>query len=256
MKTLLLADIHRNDPFYLIEKLKREKSIDKVIAHGDYDSADTILDLLNLDIPSIVLPGNHDYPLMVDAMRIYKDSKIDLSISPDYLPFSTSDYWLEVRKFIENPRLFNYAKKFVDDYENEQRFEHSELLKNNSKIISVHASIFDSETLDESIEENYQLWERMYSFFSRHTNQVIEGNFQEMDSRNIHIIFRGHDAYPMLLEKENGKKDFKRSSPQRNISFEKDKQYILTIGPYQRENYAIFNEESMSLEWFQSRFFY
>lgn len=263
MKNLLLADLHRIEPFELIKKLRKQGRIDRVVCLGDYDSPEMIEGLLELDMPKVILPGNHDYPLLVDAVKLERGIAVNKQTYPDYLPYYRESYWAAVRKIVENPKLREFANRFVldsknsgrENYNPERRLEHSEQTARGDRIIYVHSSIFDSETLDEEFQENYQLWERMFGFFANNAKQVIEGNLREMQTRGCSVLFRGHDPWPMFFRQNGSESSFERLANTPEIQLARNKKQIITVGAYKTDNYAIFDDDSFKLEWSSRRVF-
>lgn len=219
MRTLLLSDLHVQDPFPLINKTPK---IGRVIALGDYDLPELVEELLRLELPRVILVGNHDYPYVAD---IDNPEPKRPGFFPKYI-----DYERTLEKWRSSPLLRGYA--------NTQNIQYHEAIQGRN-FAYVHASIYE----DENGEAQSQLSLRMFSWFQEHTSNII-ANFLEMEEQDIWVLFRGHDGQPktysMPRESHSPKLEERFA-----ITLEPDRRYIFTVGAFCKGHYAIFDDEKM-----------
>jgi hypothetical protein len=263
MKRLIITDLHGKNPSELIGKLEKEQGITQGMCLGDIESPEISEYLLGLGERMVVLPGNHDFPYMIDCCKLVKGREVDRTGVLDFLPCDSEKYWENVEKWRDSELLRNFALRIVNDFENDDRFQY-EFHTSAGKAIGIHASIFEDEPLFELPEElgEYaprKLWARMHSLLERKNNGVITGNFEIMKDPYAEIwgLFRGHDWGQKIysIERDSPRlSDYKTlSNPlaqKQKIRLSKDFCYIITNGSYQQGQYSIFDDETLELEFF------
>lgn len=257
MATLIFSDMHRKNPLSTIEELAQEMLVEKVIFLWDYDSADLVRELIEfklLGAEKAILVGNHDYPFMLESQET-GNARLPLSLEED---FGEKEYGEEVEKWRRCPVLKEFAKRYL---KRENMFVHVEDSKRGD-IVYCHSSLYDSKCKErECAPVKYLPYQVMESFFSheegvkRENNPIIRNNFLVMKQKGYSIFFRAHDHTQIgwsICKDENPLttgmhfheyptiRDFE-------LTLEPKRRYIISVGAFIRDSYAIFDEQNFKV---------
>jgi hypothetical protein len=268
MKRLIITDLHGRSANALINEMKTKHGIDSYACLGDVESPEVMEELLHLgEDKMLLIPGNHDFPYMVDCCKILKGTAVDRTKKADYLPCNENKYWQDVEKWANTPILRNFAQQIVNDYENENRFQKTFQTKQGN-VVCVHASIFDDSDIYEELrlvdqvrteDEPYQLWARMHNAMGQVNGSVITGTLEMLTnpSEEMWMMFRGHDwgqrAYSLDKNSptfSNYESSWNPCADKLDIKLSSDKVYIASFGSYKQGQYGIFDDENMTLEFY------
>ncbi len=225
MKTLLLADMHGEDPCGLILEEKK-KGIEQVVCLGDYDTPEVLRNIRKLDMPAKFVLGNHD------LHYVYKQA-----ISSQKMRFSWREYadlWdkspLE-KRFIEGAlagKRKNAGLVLTDKFEKDKQ------------IVYCHAGILDLKSEHRDIPEC--VWERML------TEKNLLNTFSKMYTLNYWTLFRGHDD-TSIVETFNIHQCRIEDCWENKVKLAKDKIHIASVGSFYHGDYALFDSDTQVLEY-------
>lgn len=261
MKHLIITDLHGRNPKGLIEQKKNFEGIERVICLGDVECPDITKYLLDLGKDFVTLvPGNHDFPYMVDCCKLEDGLEVDKSKKPDYLNCSVEEYWKAVEEWKNEDILKNYARTIVGDSnenaddKNSERFQR-DFEVSDKRVVCVHASLFDE--VDQYGRPD-QLWARLYEPYGEgHNPHNISRIFYMMKEpqEDIWMVLRGHDVEMQLYSidrKSPTNSDY--DTPQlfrdakTKVKLSSDKCYIASLGGYLHGQYGIFDDTELNLE--------
>jgi len=258
MVTLIFSDMHRKNPISTIEMLAQEMPVEKVVFLGDYDSADLVRELIEFKLPEaekIILPGNHDYPFMLESQEV-GSAKVPLFLEED---FGEKEYGEEVEKWRRCPVLKEFAKRYL---KRENMFVHVEDSKKRD-IVYCHSSLYDSKCKErECAHVKYLPYQVRESFFSheegikRENNPIIRNNLLVMKQMGYSIFFRAHDHTQIgwsICKDENpltAGMHFHEDPTIRDfeLTLEPERRYIVSVGAFIRDSYAIFDEKNFKVK--------
>jgi len=219
MKTLILSDLHSQNASYFIEE-QRKHGIDKLVCLGDYDDPEVLEHLLDLEMPKIILTGNHDHGF---ANRTQIESDV-LTASPRvYVNLWADEEFKRAKNHVLNPANIKQEEEIKD-----------------KKVVYVHSSLTESSD-SLSVIRPSQLWDRILV-----SQENIKENFQIMQENNYWILFRGHDHFSGIFSVP-----FSNSSAiemRHSTNLEEDKRHIVSIGPFFLGEYALFDTETLELD--------
>jgi len=260
MVTLIFSDMHRKNPLSTIEELTKTIPVEKVVFLGDVDSADIFKEIIKFQpskIEKLILIGNHDYPFIVESLQLGEIKK------PDYFEkeFGDVDYINEVKKWRKDSVLKNFAMKYFSNLRGSdfQLKECAFMQVNESsrgKIIYCHSAIYDSKT--EFLKKNqlhYQIWESFLLEERRLNEKTLRKNLLMMKEKGYSLFFRGHDHYPQVwsVKREenpiNAEMHFEGNPSQGSceIYLQPNRRYIVSVGAFIRDSYAIFDEKNFKV---------
>ena len=226
MKRLLIADMHGKDPINFIGNMQVLHGIEKVFLLGDYDKPEILESLLELDIKKEILAGNHDYD--------FANGNVVLSNLLTYSPQEYIQMWNEHAK----------AKEYILKSD----LQIIEELKGR-KIVYVHGALVNSNP-----NKNPHLWGRI-----KHKNPAIEEgkareNFVEMFNNDYGIMIRAHDHKPQLFSidynSDPNDSNSKIQVEKTPIIFQENRRYIVSIGIFREDQFAIMDDNNMSLKFY------
>jgi predicted phosphodiesterase len=226
MKTLIASDFHSRSPKDLVGSLCSSGEIGRAVFLGDYDEASVLRDILELDIDKIVLVGNHDYEL-AHGRRIY---------SPN-LRRPLEEYY-EIWGDTEEGKFIRNASKIKNGIKQGMKV----IRRNGRKrIVYVHGGIIN----DNSGDLPFEVWSRLDN--NRHGDgqkEKVLSTFNRMKDCDYDLMFRGHDHRSQVFSLDgDGRIDYSRGgilNPKRK--------HIISVGAFVNGDYAIFDEDSMELE--------
>lgn len=200
MKTLLLADLHYRDPSDLVKKLQDQEEIQRAIFLGDYDNPEIIKKISKLEIPKIILWGNHE-----------------------------DEEWLELKK---QPSKASYIRVLKSQLSKISGEIYQEKI-NNKKIIYCHGTLTEAEGL------NPLLWGSLFQSKQSGNLSELEAkkhevdlNFEEMSRRGSDILVRGHDHIQKVLSWDKQTYNFTEEINNGDIFLDPEKQHIINIGRF------------------------
>jgi predicted phosphodiesterase len=246
MKTLILADIHRKNPFDLINK-KRAEGIDRIISIGDIDEPEIIEKLLTLNMPKEILIGNHEYPF------IYSFRNGILHRSIELFEWTDEEIKVKYEKWHKSKILSDYAKKILSEVKgNDWDYQFFEEL-GDKRITYLHG-LFCSATLDLGLPS--PLWGSLKTSQGRLNGELLNHNFLFMQDQDYWVTFRGHDHKKDLQSIGINENPFMTSTWEHNISTEKkhkvsldvNRRYIATVGAFTWGDYAILDSQKKTID--------
>jgi len=246
MKTLLITDTHGKNPLPLIER-KGEDGIGRVICLGDYinsaDSLDTLAKLLDLE-DTIVLPGNHDFAFMKEA--VHPGSKF-----PEFLEVSEEEYKNIAERIRNTASLREYAERFIINTD-PGRFYHCERV-GEEDVFYTHAF-----PLEDNEGEGQHLWWRLHDpYFMLFDRKKINASalyfFEEMGADCPSILFRGHDHQHGLVSSLKRARNSllfiqNHEIPKGKTTLNLNRKHIVTVGAFYTGHYAVYDTNSSQIE--------
>jgi hypothetical protein len=230
MKTLLLADLHSEDPSNLIQVYSQREKIGRVGLLGDVDSPIVMRNILEttkkINLPLIHSIGNHDFchvnglevfsPLMdedLDYSQLWKFHQIQRQYVLDAIDGQIPDSGLIIPDPIDNRLVY----------------AHASLVNMNVRETQVPSLLYTRLTLECDVEK--------------------EANFQEMQQKNFRLFFRGHDHNRALLVRDKNGKTKEYYFPYGKHKIDLENSFtIATIGAYRRGMHAIYDSETCELD--------
>lgn len=246
MKTLILADIHRKNPFDLINK-KIEEGIERIISIGDVDEPEILEELLTLNISKEILIGNHEYPFI----HSFRNGILHRSI--ELFGWQDEDIKMKYKKWHESKILSDYAKKTLAGIRgNDWDYQFFEQL-GDKKIAYIHG-LFYSADLDLGLSS--PLWGSLKNSQGRTNGDLLNHNLLFMQDQDYWVTFRGHDHKKDLQSIGINENPFMAGTWEHNISTEKkhkitldlNRRYIATVGAFTWGDYAIFDSEKKTVD--------
>ncbi len=234
MKTLLISDMHGKSPSEFIEKQIKEDGIHQLACLGDYDTPQVLQEILGINIPKIILVGNHEwhyvhkYPL--------KGSHMNHNLEEYQKMWSGGKYPKE-REFIQTAiRQIKRNRKSGTILEDKVA---------GRKVAFAHASLVNLQTTHSRADDC--VWARMEDPLNAFLN------FNEMGEKNYWIFFRGHDHKHNVLSiaTKNKRYEVEKNDgiPLNGIlPLDEDRSYIATIGAFMQGKYAILDSTKKTLE--------
>jgi len=209
VKTLIFGDIHGKEvaPF-----LEVKQDMTQMRCLGDYDHPEIVRQLLAHPLPSVILPGNHDYSLING-----------ISIGTKIWTLDYSDY---VKLWKKYPVETEYIQKRCANP------QHADIV-NGRKIVYAHSC------LDNGVGSG--LWSRI---LCKGTKENI---FRKMRDENYWILFRGHDHVQSVFSAPINNLDDIEFEENSFIVPQQDRLYIITVGGFFRGKYAVFDGEHIRL---------
>lgn len=247
MKTLILSDIHKRNPFKLIER-KLKEGIDRVISLGDIDNPEILEEFLSLKIKNYALIGNHDYPFVYS----FKNGALHESIAA--FDWTEEEIKNKHEKWKASPVLKEYSREWLSRINaNEQEgFQLSENLEDKT-IVYLHGLLY-SPRLDNRFVD--QIWGSLRTLGGRINDNLLNQNFLEMQQKDYWIMFRGHDHKRDMQSIGMNENPFMNPIWQANLTSEKygkkkleeNRRYLITIGAFSWGDYMVFDSETKELE--------
>lgn len=225
MKTLLLTDAHGRQVSDFIQEQREREGIERVVFLGDYDTPQVVREIRKLDIPKIMIIGNHDYY------------------------FAKGGYWY-------SPMQTLSEEKYMELWDNAQSEKDFllEALQGNCQnagvkvsekirkrtLTYVHGSLWYKPQEDDLQGNIPYLWGRIRS------REDAEKIFPIMQKQHIWVLFKGHDHNHRLFIKDKmGILGGELGTD--NWNLKNDKRYIVSIGPWKEGEYAIFDSDKRSI---------
>jgi len=225
MKTFIASDFHGKDPTGLVRTLYENGEIDRVRALGDYDEPSILRNILKLGIDKLALVGNHEYELSRGSDKV--------GIGDSITSGRYKRYWgdTDAGDFARNGPI--RAEEEISG----------------KKVVYVHGSLVDFL----NFETPGEIWGYLHDFHGQgftHERRV-ECNFNEMKKAGYWIMFRGHDHKQEVYSTK--KEDYLGHYHQVRKAFsdvilEEGDMNIVTVGPFERGDYCIFDDSNFKLE--------
>ena len=245
MKTLIISDLHGENPSEFISQ-QIKQGIEKLVALGDYDAPEILEYLLDdLGIPKIILIGNHDYDL---ARGIHVESNFLKAPSQHYIALWRNGEFSRAREFVlKNGKLRDNKDETMGGLIALEKL-------NEKKIVYVHASLPSPDKEGkEKIRE--MLWRRMVDSETSDSDDEATfyghfRNFELMARKNYWLMFRGHGHFSGVLSQDASdiKGAFKLEE-EMSLKLNESKRYIVNIGSFRLGDYAVFDSETMTIEY-------
>lgn len=230
MKTLLLTDLHGEDPSNLISVYSQTKKINRVGLLGDIDLPQVLQKILEatkrLNLPLIHSIGNHDF----GHIR---------GINP--------------RSSLMNEKL-NYPKLW-ESFPNERNYIINAIAGKipaaglvvpdpvDKRLIYAHASIVNIDVREREVPDLLEMR------LGLGDTEEKEANFRAMQQKGVRLFFRGHDHNRALLSMDINGKLKQNYFPYGKYKIDLENSFtIATIGTYHRGMHAIYDSESQELE--------
>jgi hypothetical protein len=232
MKDLLITDLHGRPPINLIRHLQ-ENGLGRVICLGDFDNPQLIEYLLDLDIETSIVLGNHDYH--------HARGEVLGGMPKGMGAFSSFLMWMKcarAREFV----LSNSSDLSAIDGQHGIRVVRQIHDRN---AVYVHALLVAHDT--DTPQLSCFLWSRLFP----NTNAKLEQNFLAMLDQDYWIMFRGHDdmnaVWSLTVNGETA--DIARElSGRGELILDLNRRYIVSIGSFLHGHYAVFDHETLRLE--------
>jgi len=227
--------MHGLSPVKLVKREIKNNGVEKLVCLGDYDTPEVLRDIRRLKLPKVLIVGNHDFHYVHN-----------LGIRSENMHGSWEEY---VKLWIKNPTEKSFIERAIKGNSIKRRNTCSGLVVEDIfdrlKVSYSHASIVDGGS--PVSEAPGYVWARF-----RDSLNILQ-NFVRMNERNIGIMFRGHDhisysgGVPIngLTEARNINDLF---SMARAVVLDKNKRYIISVGAFIDAEYALFDTNSMRLE--------
>lgn len=225
MTIYLLADFHgRSISDFLSEESPGNN--DAVVSLGDVETTQVIHELKNLEEDLAeerftAVGGNHDQALLEEQGLNSRSYKPAHEIKRDLNSDDVARSWLE--EVLSEPyREFKVGER---------------------QSVAVHGGLDGYLRHPEMDEEIRHLWYRLwYESDSRE-------NFRIMEQKNWHLMARGHDHDPEIVEKKaSGDINFSYPENRDLYTLDSDCLYIITPGAWMNGNYAAIDEKRMEVE--------
>lgn len=252
----------------------REKAgIGRVIFLGDSDSPEVLEQILGLDMPKVVIPGNHDYPFMRDALLGLPAESLQ---TPDYLAEGTGPETYKGRvAYWKNSRsLKKFTPEWLSELDEDKRFVKIQevTLPDGAmgKIAFVHGGLNDnpSDRIREMYwtdERPYQLWDRLVDSFTatRILPFSVENNLLRMKEMDLWLLVRGHDHMPEIFSLglaespiANYPKVQQHVDPalkEQTIEFSASRRYLISVGSQAFSQYAVWDDSAWTITFISPR---
>lgn len=234
MKSLIITDMHGKDPIGLVE-YHVAKGVERLVCLGDYDIPQVLEKIRKLNMPKILLVGNHDYHHVT-----YRDIKSKL------MRLSREEY-----------------EDLWDDYPAEKDFIKEAIAKNTQdagiivtgkagkrNLVYVHASLLDWDAEETGLPH---IWGRFVD-----ESKIVE-NFRAMQKQNYDIMFKGHDHVSRVLTRAKTDTQENPVVLERGVSFEPNPKvllginslHIVSVGAFYQGEYAIFDDKKAEVTFFR-----
>lgn len=232
MKDLLITDLHGRPPVNLIRNMQ-ESGLDRVICLGDVDNPQLIEYLLDLNIETSIILGNHDYH--------HARGEVLGGMPKGMGAFSSFLMWMKcarTREFV----LSKSSDLSVIDSQHGIRVVRQ---VRGRDVLYVHALLAGHDT--DLPELPCYLWSRLFP----HTNAKLERNFLEMLAQDYWVMFRGHDdvnaVWSLTVNGETA--DITRELTGQGMHvLDLNQRYIVSIGSFLHGHYAVFDHNTLELE--------
>jgi len=243
MKSLIITDMHSEDPLPFIEKMQ-EDGIERLVCLGDCDEPGIAKRILALDMEKRFVISNHDYSHSIGEIVV----SCDLELTPTAYPMLW-DMYPDVKKAIldnwTDTSALEIGSRVIDEL-------------NGRKIVYTHGSTrYDNPS--KIMKDRLITGDMMENLISRRQT------FQKMIDDDYWISFRGHDHLSTVwsIPKKGPVFGIKTEEKDKGIKLFYSRRYIITIGSFgsdfrsRKHEYAIFDDETRRLEFreFESRCF-
>jgi predicted phosphodiesterase len=235
MKTLILTDMHSEDPFNLIDG-EILKGIEKVVFLGDCDDPSFIKRFLELHVQKRFIIGNHDLYHSIGAII----ESPDLELHPRGYRALWNLYPNEKNLILDNWCNKNHSDIGASVLEKIGR----------RKVVYTHGSMLPESPTD-------IIHDRLITGDLKQDNQKRKRLIQKMHNLGIGIHFRGHDHLSAVWRIEGN--SYAREDINGPIHFRSNRRYIATIGSFRltprfsKRQYAVFDENKMDLHFYEPK---
>jgi len=219
-----MSDFHGKSPVQLVERLQNS-GVERAVFLGDYDNPQILKEILKLEIDKIVLIGNHDYEF-ASGDEVYSQL---LEMPSHKYPLWWRDCPDEQRFVLGCYKIRQGRKKGIKVVRG----------SDNGKIVYVHGALVSKG----GFSTPHEVWARMILDKSK------IANFKEMQRKNYWVLFHGHDHERKVLTLDKGEsaENFQDLN-WRNFKLDAGKRYIIGIGGFWFGDYALFDDETLNLE--------
>jgi hypothetical protein len=202
-----------------------EGQVDSWAFLGDYDDPIILKQIIELKKDRIITIGNHDCFYASPAGTRFAVGSAEMQ--------RLMDLWKEH----ENEREF-----VLDCIENSEEdiFGVRIIRESNlGKLMYVHASFGNTTT--QCLNDRF--------YYEAEREEAIADNFRNMVSRDIKILFRGHDHLNRILSSDLNGKNIREENVKELIpfSFELNRRYAVSVGGFFDNHYAVHDEEGGSI---------
>lgn len=230
MKTLLLADVHGEDPSNLISIYFQTEKIGRVGFVGDVDLPSTLKKIFettqSINIPIIYSVGNHEF------------CHVNGLIVPSSLLKESIDY----------PKLwesFPNERQYILDAIAGKTNNTGLIVRDpdDARVVYTHASLLDIDTRVRDVPDLLET--RLTVDYP----SEIEANFKEMQQKGLRLFFRGHDHPRALFTRDKNGKTKEKYFPYGKYKLDLENSFsIVTVGAYYRGMHSIYDDETQEID--------
>lgn len=231
MKSLIITDMHGDDPVGLVE-YHLARGVEKLVCLGDYDTPEVLRTVREFKIPKLLIVGNHEFHY-VHSYGMARTS---------YMKFNAGFY---ADLWNQHPAERDFIKRAITHPTQQAGVLVSEK-DGNRTIAYVHGSLLEQDTEDKDVTGF--VWGRMKKIVS------IKKNFAEMHRRKFNILFRGHDHVASVLSRANGdesKNPFiieKDGYTNDKVLLDPNWLHIVNVGSFMNGEYMTFDDKTQEVE--------
>jgi predicted phosphodiesterase len=223
MKTLVISDLHGENPLRFIER-QRKEGVERLVCLGDYDAPELLEKLLDLDMEKEILLGNHDYGFLAGE--------------DFWSPFLQDDPETYILDWAKPSKARSYALGAVSEGERRQLIVEE---RNGRKVAYVHGSLVDYKT------ERPLTWGRII-VDGNVRGGILKANFNAMERQGYDILFRGHDHIGVLFGIGKNSSELGQMFEDADKPLDSNRRYIVSVGSFENGEYVVFDDKEMKVQ--------